>query len=85
MACNASSVAILLRRLQRPRDIWRLQPSFLEKDVPQWGQSNDALDGSGDGGGATTHTSAALDDGGGGIRTTQPSDYNKDRTRVLVM
>ena len=33
------------------------------------------------------HTSAALDcgGGGGGIRTTQPSDYNKDRTRVLVM
>ena len=38
------------------------------------------------GGVATTNTPAALDDGGGGgIRTTQPSDCNKDQTKALVM
>ena len=35
MASNASSVAALLRRLQRPRDTWRLQLSFLEMDGSQ--------------------------------------------------
>ena len=65
MASNASSAAALLRRVQRPQDMWRLQLSRLENVVPQCGQSNSSRDGGGGGGGTAP--------------TRKTSDYKNER------